>query len=558
MNGYEKLADLIYPDVVDTIEDLYNAYPDRELDEAAQVTRLGPSPTGPLHVGMIFQALVNKLVAHQSNGIYIVRVDDTDVDRLVEGSEQDIIKTLKYTNTLPDEGPFQHEPHIEERGLYGPYKQTDRKRIYKTFAKYLVSTGKAYPCFMTKSELDQIREEQAAAGEDRGIYGKWARSRTLDLQQIAEYLGNGKPFVIRYKARYPESRRVVINDLIRGPVELPANDNDMILVKSNGLPTYHLAHPVDDSLMQVSVVIRSANHITLTPLHIDIFEAIERQSPVYAHIPLILKVDGNSRRMISKDKDPEMAIKCFKERGYSIEVLIDYLLSLANPHFEEWRKKNPNLLYTNFPFQLSEVPTTDTVFDMNRYHHMTRNYIATLDPGQAYGELLAWTEEFKPSMKALLEYNPSLIVEVLKQASRRKELKTWADFFEKHDFLFDEIYYSRVPEGYDNMPESLRQDVMATLDYLIDTSLMIPIESKKAWIERMQIYATNKILTSESSVSIDSITRENLLQDTLTILNVALTLKANTPDIYVAMKFMGSDRTIRRLKVAREYFGSDA
>jgi glutamyl-tRNA synthetase len=557
MNNSSSLANLIFPDVDNTIQDVGRVFENRAKMDSVLVTRYAPSPTGELHVGAIFLALINKMLANQSGGIYILRIDDTDVNRCIENATENIVKVLANSDILADEGPYQYKPNFQEKGRYGPYVQTLRKEYYRTFAKHLVESGRAYPCFMTSDELDEIRREQLATGARLGIYGRWARGRFLDFAQVVENINLNIPFVVRYRAQYPDPRRILIDDLIRGKLELPAISNDMILLKTNGLPTYHLAHPVDDSLMQVNLVVRGAKLLDLTPLHLDIYEAIGQLPPKYAHIPYISRIDGRARRKVSKSKDPDMAITNIFAKGYPLEALLEYLLTLANPGFEDWRQKNPKLSYINYPLKLSSIPSTDIVFDTNKFRSVSRKYIADLHLDKTYSLLLQWVNEHQPKIKEILTNDTQYVKNILQLASTRKDMVTWEDFLSLYGFFFDEIYESQVTFGYTKIPGLSPQELLSSLNHLMTLIASVEVESKEKWIQLIYNYA--EVQSSLVGLNIASRTDETkaFFQKVLSLLRLALTTRLQCPDIYTTITIMGSRRSMHRLQLTANFFKLD-
>ena len=357
---YKELADLIFPDAKE-ISYYEEKYPERNLPEGAIVTRFAPSPTGFVHLGSLYQVVIAKKMAKQTNGVFFLRVEDTDQKREVENGVTGIIESLRDFGLTPDEGMTSE---TEEIGNYGPYKQSLRKEIYQAYAKHLLEQGKAYPCFATPEELDEMRAKQEAAKVRPGYYGVWAKYRNLSVEEAAEKIKNGDPYIVRLKSPGREDRKIKHKDVIKGNVDFPENDQDIVIIKADGLPTYHFAHAIDDHLMHTTHVIRGDEWLSSVPLHLQLFQMLEFKAPKYAHIAPIMKEDEGGKRKLSKRKDPEAAVSYYTEIGVPKEAVIEYLLNIANSSFELWRKQNPMASIDEFELQLNKMSVSGALFDI--------------------------------------------------------------------------------------------------------------------------------------------------------------------------------------------------
>ena len=381
---YKDLANLIFPNAKD-ISYYEEKYPARNLPEGAVVSRFAPSPTGFVHVGGLYQALVAKEMTKKTNGVFFLRVEDTDQKREVENGVSGIVNSLKDFDILPDEGMISE---TEEKGNYGPYKQSERKDIYQTFAKYLLEQGKAYLCFCTPEDLDVIRKKQEGAKVRTGYYGVWAKCRNLTVEETVEKIKNGEPYIIRFKSPGREDRKIKHHDLIKGNVEFTENDQDIVIIKADGLPTYHFAHAVDDHLMRTTLVIRSDEWLSSVPLHLQLFYELGFRPPKYAHISPIMKNDNGNKRKLSKRKDPEAAVSYYKEEGIPVEAVKEYLLNIANSTFENWRRANPDKSLDEFDFQLNKMSVSGALFDMVKLLDIGKNVISRMTADEVYENAL--------------------------------------------------------------------------------------------------------------------------------------------------------------------------
>ena len=395
----KDLANLIFPDAKDVsvYEEKYKA---RELPEGAIVTRFAPSPTGFVHIGGLYQAEIARKLANQTNGVFFVRIEDTDQKREIENGAEEIISALQDYELMPDETVISS---TEEKGEYGPYKQSQRKHIYQAYAKSLIEKGYAYPCFCTPDDLNKIREDQESAKERTGYYGKWTKCRNMPIDMAAEKIKNGESYIVRLKSPGNPDKKVKHRDVIKGNVDMPENDQDIVIIKSDGLPTYHFAHAVDDHLMGTTHVIRGDEWLPSVPLHLQLFYVLGFKAPKYAHIAPMMKVDGEGKRKLSKRKDPEAAVSYYTEQGIPKQAVKEYLMNIANSNFEIWRKQNPDKSMEEFDLQLNKMGVSGALFDMVKMLDVSKNVISKYSAAEVYEESYKWAESFDAELKEMLD-----------------------------------------------------------------------------------------------------------------------------------------------------------
>jgi glutamyl-tRNA synthetase len=423
-----KLADILLPDTNMTTQKILEMYPKRHLPVDAKVTRFAPSPTGFLHMGGLFAALIPERLAHQSGGVCYLRIEDTDKKREVEGSIPTIIRSLDYFSIRFDEGEIKPGTEI---GNYGPYKQSERRHIYRAFVKELLMRGMAYPCFCSTEDLDIIRRQQKTEKQLTGYYGKWAQCRNISSSEIEQKLTEGKPFVVRLKSPGNPDRKIVYKDLVKGEIMFPENIQDIVILKSDGLPTYHFAHAVDDCLMGTTHVFRGDEWLSSVPIHLQLFEVLGWNPPFYGHISPIMKMDGTSKRKFSKRKDPEFAVSWYRQQGYPGPAVTEYLLGLVNSNFEEWRHKNPYEPYDNFTVTIEKMSGSGALFDINKFNDVCRNMIATLSSDEVYHALAEWSAHYDKEFHDLITKYKDYTTKILSIGrgldKPRKDFADWSD-----------------------------------------------------------------------------------------------------------------------------------
>lgn len=547
--NYNKLADLLLPDIDKTPEDYINMYPKRNLDSDAIVTRYAPSPTGFQHIGGVFASLVEERSAHLSNGVFYLRIEDTDKKREVVGAIKDTVDTLKNFGIEFDEGMINES---EEKGIYGPYKQSSRMEIYQTFVKSLIQNGLAYPCFCSEDDLNEIREKQQNLKLTPGYYGKWAVYRNTNFETIEKLVSEGKPYVIRLKSPGNDQNRVVIEDAIKGKVSMPENIQDIVILKSDRLPTYHFAHAVDDSLMGTTHVIRGEEWLASFPIHVQLFEVLGFTAPKYAHIPTIMKIEGNSKRKLSKRKDPEVAVEYYTQQGYPFTSVIEYLLNIINSDFEDWRAEFPLKPYTEFPVRLDKISKSGALFDINKLSDVSKNVISRLRYSQVYNLYLDWARKYDEEMAELLikyEDYCKRIFNIDREGSKpRKDYGKWMDVREKIYYFFDELFYSSLPIKY-NIPDNI--DITEANNIINEyTKVYMYSDDKDTWFSKVRDLSLNLGYAKNGrEYKKNKDQYKGTVADVASVIRVALTNNTNTPDLYEIMQIMDVNRVKERFEL---------
>ena len=548
---YKDLANLIFPDAKE-ISYYEEKYPERNLPEGAVVTRFAPSPTGFVHIGGLYQALVARTIAEKTGGVFFLRVEDTDQKREVENGVTGIVNSLKDFDMTPDEGMISD---TEEIGNYGPYKQSLRKDIYQAYAKYMIEQGKAYPCFCTPEDLDEIRQKQEAAKLRTGYYGVWAKCRNLSVEEMAEKIKAGEPYIIRFKSPGREDRKIKHKDVIKGNVDFPENDQDIVIIKADGLPTYHFAHAVDDHLMHTTHVIRSDEWLSSVPLHLQLFHELGFKAPKYAHISPIMKNDNGGKRKLSKRKDPEAAVSYYKEQGIPADAVKEYLLNIANSTFENWRRANPDKPMEEFDFQLNKMSVSGALFDMVKLLDIGKTVISKMTAEAVYEKALEWAKEYDSELEALLQDKEyALKVFGIERGNKkpRKDIAKWSDVKENIDYMYDSEFYNKVQE-YPYQPAiSDKEDISKILDLYIK-KYYDENDDKQAWFDKIKALAVEMGYAGEvKEFKANPGMYKAHVGDVSTVLRVALTSRTNTPDMYEIMQVLGKDRIAKRFEVAKE------
>ena len=452
---HTKLAELLFPHITKNPEDYEAQFPERDLKEGAMVTRLGPSPTGFIHLGNLYGAFVDERLAHQSGGTFYLRIEDTDDKRYVEGAVETIINSLAFFGINFDEGALLDG----EKGDYGPYFQSNRGEIYQCFAKELVSKGMAYPCFLTEDELAEIRQKQEAAKETTGIYGKYAeKSRSLTIEEIEENIKAGKPYVVRLKSDgnhdlpSEEIRHIKVDDAIRGTLSMPENNQDVVILKANGIPTYHFAHAIDDHLMRTTHVVRGEEWLMSLPIHVELFEKLEFEMPTYCHTAQLLKLDNGNKRKLSKRKDPELSLDYYKKEGYHPQAVKEYLLTILNSNFEEWRIENPDAPMEEFEFTTAKMSSGGALFDINKLNDVSKDVLLRIPAAELAKFMTEWVREYKPKALKYFEGNEEYIAKILDLGRTgnkpRKDLVYAKQIFDFISYFFDDYFVitDQIPE----------------------------------------------------------------------------------------------------------------
>ncbi len=548
---YKDLANLIFPDAKD-ISYYEEKYPERNLPEGAVVTRFAPSPTGFVHIGGLYQALVARTIAEKTGGVFFLRVEDTDQKREVENGVTGIVNSLKDFDMAPDEGMISD---TEEIGNYGPYKQSLRKDIYQAYAKYMIEQGKAYPCFCTPEDGEEMRKKQEAAKVRPGYYGVWAKCRNLSVEEMAEKIKAGVPYIIRFKSPGREDRKIKHKDVIKGNVDFPENDQDIVIIKADGLPTYHFAHAVDDHLMRTTHVIRSDEWLSSVPLHLQLFHELGFKAPKFAHISPIMKNDNGGKRKLSKRKDPEAAVSYYKEEGVPTDAVKEYLLNIANSTFENWRRANPDKPMEEFDFQLNKMSVSGALFDMVKLLDIGKTVISKMTAEEVYTYSSEWAKEFDKELAEMLEDKEyALKVFGIERGNKkpRKDMAKWSDVKANIEYMYDDKFYGKTQEYPYQQAISDKEDISKILDLYIE-KYYDENDDKQAWFDKIKALAVEMGYAGEvKEFKANPGMYKAHVGDVSTVLRVALTSRTNTPDMYEIMQILGKDRIAKRFEVAKE------
>ena len=543
--NHNALADLLFPDVTTTPEELEAQFPQRQLPEGAKVTRIAPSPTGFMHLGNLFGAIADERLAHQSGGVFYLRIEDTDQKREVDGGVDMILDVFKDYGLPFDEGATT----TGDNGEYGPYRQRQRVQIYHVIAKQLVKQGLAYPCFCSEEQLSASHDTQALSKENFGYYGEYAICRPLTLDYIKANVMAGESYVLRLRSPGDLSRRVKFTDLVKGAMEFPENDQDIVLLKSDGIPTYHFAHVVDDHFMRTTHVIRGEEWLPSLPVHVQLFAALGWKPPKFIHTAQLMKMDGGSKRKLSKRKDPELALSYYKEQGYSISALKEYVVTLLNSNFEEWRIANPDKPLEDFPFSIKKMGVSGSLFDLDKLNDISKNVLSRLTATEARDQLIEWAVQYDPAFAALLSSNKDYATAILSigrgGAKPRKDLAIWSDAKEYLSFFYDELF---VP-SYDYPANVQEKELRSILEGY--AKLYNPEDDSDAWFGRVKQLAEG----IGFAVNMKDYRKTPELfggsvADVSMVLRLAITGRKNSPDLCEIMALLGRDCVLSRLETA--------
>ncbi|MDY3224805.1 MAG: glutamate--tRNA ligase [Candidatus Faecousia sp.] len=541
---YQALAELLFPDVTETPESLEEKYPPRQLPEGAVVTRMAPSPTGFVHLGNLVQGLTAERMAHQSGGILFLRVEDTDAKREVPGAVEVLINTLKHYGIHFDEGATMDG----DNGAYGPYRQRQRADIYHVYAKKLVSEGKAYPCFCTEEQLAAMREQQEANKETTGYYGKYAIWRDRPMEDIRSQLAAGNPWVLRFRSTGSIENQFKFDDLVKGKLTITENDVDHVLLKSDGIPTYHFAHAVDDHLMRTTHVVRGDEWLPTLPFHIQLFKALGFKLPKYVHIGPLMKMDGNSKRKLSKRKDPELALTYYKAEGFPVESVYEYIMTLLNSNFEDWRRANPDAPADTFKFSPKKLNPAGSLFDYAKLTDVSKNVISRMDAEKVYTLLTEWAQEFDPDFFAQLTADPAYTKQILAIGrggkKPRKDLAVWKDAKPYMGFFYDEYLQKAAFD-----PKFDKAVIADVLNRFLDG--YDPADDSSVWFEKVKQITTDIGFTTDmKAYKANPGAYPGTVTDVSTFIRLAVTGQTNSPDLYTVMQILGQERTTRRIRDA--------
>lgn len=542
----DELAELLFPEVTETIEDLEARYPARNLPEGAQVTRFAPSPTGFLHTGSLFTAMISYLTAHQSGGVYCFRLEDTDTKRTIEGSGDLLIDQLAAFGIVADEGYFPDG----DKGNYGPYKQSERRMIYKTVIKELVRRGRAYPDFCTPEDLDAIRKAQEASKVLPGYYGVYARDRNLSVDERIEKIKAGTPWVIRFYSNGDHSRKTKFTDAIRGEIELQDNDTDVVILKSDGLPTYHFAHVCDDHFMRTTLITRGEEWIPSTPIHLDMFRALGWKAPKYAHIPSIMKLDHGNKRKLSKRKDAEAAVSYFLDLGYNPEALKVYLMSIANSNFEEWAIANKSFDLSKFKFSIKKMSLDGALFDLDKLNYFSKEIIARMPLEEEFVAVKEWSKEHDPALFARIEANPSYFKKILNiekdRKNPRKDYAKYSDIRPLTRFFYEDEYEQIVAGGLPFAENAPKATIKA---FLLKAAEAMPFGvDEPTWFSAIkELGASFGYASSNKDYKEHPENYVGSVSDAAEALRIALVGSKESPNLHEIIEILGKETTQKRL-----------
>ncbi len=540
----KEYAKILLPGLKHTKEEYENIYPERNLPENAIVTRFAPSPTGFVHMGHLFTSFVANRFARQTNGICLLRIEDTDTKRTVENGIQQIIKDVNDYGIVFDEGAISETENI---GEYGPYIQSHRKDQYQAFAAYLIENDLAYPCFMTEEELENIRKKQEEQKIRIGIYGEYAKYRNITMEEALEKINNNEKYIIRFKSPGKFENRIIAEDAVRGKIEFPENDLDLVIIKQDGLPTYHFAHLVDDHLMKVTHIIRTDEWLSSLPIHIQLFDSFGYKRPIYAHLSPLTKKEGNTVRKLSKRKDPELAVSYYHEAGIPTEAVKIYILTIINSNFEEWLEKNKDKNFLDFELSFDKVSTSGSLFDLEKLMNISKNFISTMQASELYERTLKYTEEFDKCFYELLKKYKDYSIKVLnierEVARPRKDIESFGSVKREISYMYDELFtndntYYEQKEFYDK----------ELLTYYIN-NVYDENDDKDTWFNKIKEMCPKFGFASETKEYKNNKEKyKGSVAHVCEIIRVATTKRTMTPDLYEILKLLGKERIKERIE----------
>lgn len=549
---YNKLADLLFPDVVNTPDYYEEKFPYRKLPSKAQVTRMAPSPTGFIHLGNLYSALADERIAHKNGGVFYLRIEDTDEKRKVDGAVETIINALRYFNIEFDEGAGFDDS--AEQNAYGPYFQRQRVEIYHTYAKSLVQRGLAYPCFCSEEELEAVRQKQENDKVLTGYYGEYAACRSLTMEQIEDNLNKGLPYVLRLRSQGSPDKEITFTDAIKGEIKLPENIHDIVLLKKDGIPTYHFAHAIDDHLMRTTMVIRGGEWLASAPIHYELFHVLGFKMPEYAHTAHLMKFDEETggKRKLSKRKDPELSLDYYRKDGYHPYCMKVYLMTLLNSNFEEWHEQFPDKDINEFPFSVGKMSQSGALFDKDKLHNICKNELSKLSEYEVYDFLYDWAMENEPAKAEIWFKDKEKMLAILRlymgvgMKRRRKDLMYAKQVFEMVSYFFD------MGDSVGNDPFRLDNGTVCTIleEYLASYSHE---DDNSAWFDKLKEIADK--LGFASDMKAYKANPENYkgnVSDIAEVVRIAVTGKANTPDLWTIVHIMGEDQMRDRIMSVTE------
>lgn len=542
---YQKLADLIYPNLEHDTQYYEDMFPERDLPKGAQVLRTAPSPTGFIHLGNLYGALADERVAHQSNGVFYLRIEDTDLKRKVDGAVETIISVFDYFKIRFDEGA-----EVEPMGKYGPYYQRQRAEIYQTYAKKLISEGKAYPCFCTEEELNEIREKQTALNVGTGYYGEWAIWRNATYEQVEERIKNGEPFVIRMRAMGNPEIKHTVHDEIKGDVVVTENNMDAVLIKNDGIPTYHFAHAIDDHLMHTTIVLRGEEWLGTWNIHLELFDMLGFKLPKYAHTTVLMKIDETgTKRKLSKRKDPELSLDYYRQLGYHPYAIKIYLLTILNWNFEEWYLKNPDADIETFKFSLDKMGQSGTLFDLEKLNNICKTYLSKFSLEEMKDYLREFVKTYHKDDYDVYFGNEEKLDKILTLGmglnlkKRRKDYINASQILESIALYYDEFKSQKDEYRFDNeLVKNVLADFFSSYKYTDDNN---------TWFEKVKTIGEKYGFTGDmKAYRANPEQFKGSVSDIAEIIRIAVTGQKNTPDLWTIMQILGEDTSLRRINDA--------
>lgn len=550
MTDNEKLAELLFPDITLTPQQYEERYPARNLPDGARVTRFAPSPTGFLHIGGLFAAMTARLTAKATGGVFFLRIEDTDKKREITDGVTEIVKGLSAFGITPDEGITGFDV---ENGAYGPYQQSKRREIYQCFAKELVRKGLAYPCFCTEADLTVLRERQEAQSVNKGYYGKWAACRNLTFEAQSQAVEAGRPYTLRLRSPGDESRRITFDDLVKGKIEMPENTQDIVLLKTDGIPTYHFAHAVDDHLMRTTHVVRGDEWIASVPVHLQLFKCCGFKPVKYAHIAPIMKEENGGKRKLSKRKDPEAAVSYYIEQGYPKESVIEYLLTLANSNFEDWRRANKDAPQSDFPFNLKKMSASGALFDLQKLNDVSKNVISLMTADEVYQAATAWAQQYDEVLYRLLTADEAFAKGIFRidrgTAKPRKDIAKWSEVRDFVTYFYDALYTPDYTLP-DNLTPAAAAEILRAYLNVYDHT-----DGKDAWFARIkELCAPLGYTPNVKEYKKDPQAFRGHVGDVSAVIRIAVSSRRNTPDLHAIMQLLGEEKVISRMRAALKFY----
>ena len=544
---YNKLAELLFPNITESIADLEKRFTKRDLPEGAEVTRFAPSPTGYMHIGGLYASLISSRLAKQTGGVFYLRIEDTDKKREVDNGFEKIIKSLEKFDIRFDEGPFDDD---RNNPVYAPYRQSERKDIYQTCVKELVRKGYAYPCFCAEEELEAIKQKQEEKKENIGYYGAYAQCRNLTLEEIAEKIQNKEEYVIRLKSAGDPENKLVFYDLVRGDIEMPENFQDVILLKRDGIPTYHFAHAVDDHFMRTTKVVRGDEWLSSWPTHRELFQVCGFEAPEYIHIAPISKMEGASKRKLSKRKDPEAAVDYYSEKGIPVDAVAEYLMTIANSNYEEWRIANPDAANTEFVMSLNKMSNSGALFDMVKLNDIAKEVISKKSIDKCYAEIEAWSAEYNPEFHEVVvadseKFKQTIDLWKFTNGKVRKDVGMWSELYGMFEYLYkvgweaetsEELLTKYGAENFKLVLQTYEQEYTVAAD-------------RDQWFSDVKVIAEKVGYTGDrKAYKANPENYKGLVSDFCAIIRIAMTGKENSPDLYSIFSILGGNEVKRRLR----------